>query len=134
MPVKHILTAILSLAIVFTVLTTACTQATVKEVVYDTSKDYVSFIVVNAGNSGDLLENAKTMSKAQGFEIGPVQFYEPGATDFTAIAKGVTPSPQIKLIWIIGSLLDSPKIQKALDTSGYRGGMRYMPVTSTIGK
>lgn len=100
--------------------------------VFDPNKQYAAFLVVNIPQSTDVLENVEQKSIAEGFELGPVVYYTPGTTDFEASVNTLTASKQVTLIWIIGSLFDSPNIQKALSAAGYKGQVRYAPVTGTI--
>jgi len=99
---------------------------------YDPNKQYVAFIVANTPQSTGILKDVKERSIAEGFELGPVVYYEPGITDFEVSINKATANKQVVLIWIIGSLFDSPNIQKALSAVGYRGQIRYAPVTGTL--
>lgn len=97
---------------------------------YDPAKNYAAFLVVNTPLSIDALKSAKEKSTRDGYEIGPVVYYEPGTKDFEALVKKLLPSKQISLIWVSGSLLDTPNIQKAVAAAEYKGLLRYMPVTA----
>ena len=99
---------------------------------YDPNKQYVAFLVVNTPQSAEILKNVKQRSTVEGFESGPVVYYEPGITDFAAPVNKLIASKQVILIWVIGSLFDSPNIQKALSAAGYEGQVRYAPVTGTL--
>lgn len=113
--------------LLFSIFIASCSQQSGQT--YDPAKKYAAFLVVNVPNSKSALENAKSKSTADGYEIGPIEYYDPGAKDFEPIIKKLIPSQQITLIWISGSLLDSPNIQKAINAMGYKGGVRYMPVS-----
>lgn len=111
----------------------ACSQPAAAPV-YDTNKQYAAYLVVNSPQASQALNSAKQKSVLEGFENGPVVYYEPGTKDFEEHFKKLTPSKQVSLIWVVGSLLDTPGIQKALTTSGYKGQFRYEPVTGTATK
>jgi hypothetical protein len=97
---------------------------------YDPAKNYAAFLVVNTPQSADALKAAKEKSARESYEIGPVVYYEPGTQDFVPLVKKLTPSKQVSLIWVVGSLLDTPNIQKAMAAAEIKGYLRYMPVTA----
>lgn len=99
--------------------------------VYDPGKQYAAYLVVKSPQATQALNTAKQKSSMEGFLTGPIVYYEPGTKDFDEHFKQLTPSKQISLIWVVGSLLDTPNIQKALSNSGYKGQLRYEPVTGT---
>ena len=100
--------------------------------VFDPNKQYAAFLVVNTPQSAEVLKNVKQKSIDEGFEAGPVVYYAPGTVDFEALVNRLTASKQVTLIWVIGSLFDSPNIQKALSAAGYKGQVRYAPVTGPL--
>jgi hypothetical protein len=97
---------------------------------YDPAKNYAAYLVVNTPQSADALKAAKQLSAKDNYEIGPIVYYEPGTQDFSPFVKQLTPSKQVSLIWIVGSLLDTPNIQKALAAAEIKAFLRYMPVTA----
>lgn len=127
--VKGISSLILFSIILFVCFFTTCSTTIKQKPDYDINKEYAAFLVVNYPQSTDILNTAKDKSVGEGYEIGPVVFYEPGTTDFTYKIKQLIPSKQISLIWIISSLFDVPNIQKALTGAEYKGYVRYMPVS-----
>ena len=96
---------------------------------YDPAKKYAAFLVANTAYSEDALNSVKEKSTRDGYEIGPVVYYDPGTKDFEALVTKLLPSKQIALVWVSGSLLDTPNIQKAIAAAQYKGLLRYMPVT-----
>ena len=106
----------------------ACSQPA-PAAVYDPAKQYAGYLVAKSPQATPALNSAKQKSAAEGLETGPVVYYEPGTKDFEEHFKKLTPSKQILVIWVIGSLLDSPNIQKAISATGYKGQVRYEPVT-----
>jgi hypothetical protein len=96
---------------------------------YDPAKNYAAFLVVNTPSSAAALSAAKQKATGDGYEIGPVVYYEPGTKDFTELVKKLVPGKQVAEIWVSGSLLDTPDIQKALIAAQYKGMIKYMPVT-----
>jgi hypothetical protein len=117
-------------AVLIIVALLSCTTPAGQTPIYDSSKSYVAFLVLDTVNGKTTLENLKQRSLSEGYEIGPAEFYIAGTKDFEPIIKTLTPSPQIKLIWIASSLLDVPDIQKALTKLEYQGQIRYMPATT----
>jgi len=125
------LTLVLTVISIFVLNLTACgSQQQAQTAQYDPSKEYAAFLVVNSTLAENSLNSARERSTRDGYEIGPVVYYNPGTQDFEALFKKLTPSKQISLIWIVGSLLDTPNIQKAIAATEYKGQIRYMPVTS----
>jgi hypothetical protein len=127
--------ALFALAIIsiLTVTLSACgSQQQQQTASYDPEKKYAAFLVVNSPQSGSILATAKEKSTIESYEIGPVVYYEPGTKDFEALVKKLTPSKQVSLIWVLGSLFDTPNIQKALTAAGYKGFIRYMPVSGPV--
>lgn len=101
---------------------------------YDPSKNYAAILVINSPNSTNILDTIKQKSINEGYEIGPVVYYNPGTTDFEPLIQKLTPSKQITLIWIAGSLMDVPNIQKAIKKIEYKGFIRYMPAIQATGQ
>ncbi len=124
----------LSLILIVSFLLVSCIQLPGQTATYDPAKKYAAFLVVNHPSSGDVLSNIKQRSISEGYEIGPIEYYNPGTKDFEPIIRKLTPDKQITLIWVAGSIMDSPDIQKAIARVEYKGGIRYMPVTGAVGQ
>jgi hypothetical protein len=107
----------------------ACATPAAQTTTYDPNKKYAAFIVMNVPGSAAVLANAKQQSIADGYENGPVEYYTPPAKGFDTIVKKVTPSKQITLICVIGNLMDVPTIRKSADTLGYKGTIRFFPLS-----
>jgi hypothetical protein len=125
---RKILITLFSIIIIIGLFTT-CSTTNGQKPAYDINKEYAAFLVVNYPQAADILNTAKDKSIGEGYEIGPIVYYEPGTTDFTYKIKQLIPSKQISLIWVISSLFDVPNIQKALTGVEYKGYIRYMPVS-----
>jgi hypothetical protein len=111
----------------------ACIPTPVSPTVTDSSKSYASFLVLDSANGREILENVKQSSLAEGYEIGPIEYYKLGTRDFDSIIKKLTPGAQVKLIWIVSSLMDVPDIQSSLKKVEYKGLIRYKPATQSVG-
>ena len=64
----------------------------------------------------------------ENLEIGPIEYYSPGTTDFEPILTRLTASKQVKLVWIISKVLDVPQIKTAMSKIAYAGSYRYAPI------
>lgn len=128
MSYKKTIYSIVLIILLLSIFVVSCSQQSGQT--YDPSKKYAAFLVVNVPNNQSALESARSKAIGDGYEIGPIEYYDPGTKDFEAIIKKLIPNQQITLIWISGSLLDSPNIQKALNAAGFKGGVRYMPVST----
>jgi len=120
--------------LIFSISLISCAQQPGQTLNYDPSKNYAAFLVLNSQNSKDVLVGIKQRSISEGYEIGPIEYYNPGTKDFEPIIRKLTPDKQITLIWVAGSIMDSPDIQKAIARVEYKGGIRYMPVTGGPGQ
>ncbi|MBN1374849.1 MAG: hypothetical protein JXA01_01700 [Dehalococcoidia bacterium] len=124
---KFILACILLTCTIATILP-ACSVQEEQTVSYDPAKKYAAFAVINIPASESILATAKQQSTADGFEIGPIEYYSTQTTNFDSVVKKLTVSQQITLIWIIGGVMDVPAIRKSTAKFGYAGGYRFMPV------
>jgi hypothetical protein len=113
----------------FSILLGACQTNTQQNTQYDPSKSYASFLVLNSPNSAKVLDNIKQISIADGYEIGPIEYYNPGTKDFEPVLRKLTSNKQVTLLWIASGLLDTRDVQKSLAVIGFKGSVRYMPVT-----
>jgi hypothetical protein len=110
----------------------ACSTPAAQTTSYDPNKKYAAFIVMNSPTSPAALANAKQQSMADGYENGPVEYYDPPAKGFDTIVKKVTPSKQITLIWVIGNLMDMPTIRKSAEGLGFKGTFRFFPLSGAV--
>lgn len=95
------------------ILLSACQSEQTQNIQYDPTKYYASFLVVNSPNSAKVLEDIKQISVVDGYEIGQVEYYNSGTTDFVPVLKKLTSNKQVTLIWIASRLLDTRDIQRA---------------------
>ena len=112
----------------------SCSQVLTPATGYDPAKNYAAFLVLNSSSGKNILETIKQRSIGEKYEIGPVEFYNTGTTNFEPLIKKLTPSKQITLLWIASTLSDVPAIQKAIAAAEYKGMLRYMPVSSATGQ
>jgi hypothetical protein len=126
---RRLLLALLSVVILSFNLAACSSSQPQQGFQYDPAKNYSAFLVVNTPASAGALTAAKQKATGDGYEIGPVVYYEPGTRDFTEQVKKLLPGKQVQVIWVSGSLLDTPDIQKALIAAQYKGQIKYMPVT-----
>jgi hypothetical protein len=124
---KSTLTILLAVCIFGSALV-ACSSAAPTPPAYDPNKKYVAFAVVNVPAAADILSTAKQQAAADGFEIGPVEYYSPQNPNFDALVKKLTESKQITLIWVVGGVMDVPAIRKSATKLGYSGSSRFSPV------
>jgi hypothetical protein len=66
-------------------------------------------------------------------EIGPIEFYKQGAKDFGPVLKKLTASKQVKVVWIISSVLDVNEIKNGMTGLDYTGAFRYVPLMAGTG-
>ena len=107
----------------------ACSTQAAQSISYDPAKKYAAFAVIDSSASASILDTAKQQSIADGFEIGPIEYYSNQTQDFDSIVQKLTVSKQITLIWILGDLMDAPAIRKSAAKFGYSGGYRILPVS-----
>ena len=111
----------------------ACSQSQAQNITYDPSKSYAAFLVVNSEYGKDSLVSMRARSLQEGYEIGPIEPYNPGIKDFEPILRRLTSSKQVKIVWIISSYLDVPDIKKAQAKIDYTGAYRYVPISDQTG-
>ncbi len=133
MPYKRIFLLFITI-VLFAAAHVACTNIPDSTATYDPAKNYAAFLVLDSDNGRSILENLKERSLVEGYEIGPIEYYKLGPQDFDPIVKKLIPGSQIKLIWIASSLMDVPDIQKAIAKTEYKGTIRYMPATQSVGQ
>ena len=101
---------------------------------YDPSKNYAAFLVLNTAIGKNALESMKQHSIDEKYEIGPVEFYDPGTKDFESILRKLTANKQVQLVWIISSVWDIPAIKTAMTKVEYKGPYRYAPISDQAGQ
>ena len=98
------------------------------KITYDPNKSYAAFLVLEGAAGKTSLENMKQHTLQESMEIGPIEYYSPGTTDFEPILTRLTASKQVKLVWIISNVLDVPQIKTAMSKIVYAGAYRYSPI------
>jgi hypothetical protein len=96
---------------------------------YDPSKNYAAFLVINSETGKTSLASMKAHSLQENYEIGPIEFYNPGTKDFEPALTRLTASKQVKLVWIVSSVFDVNDIKKAMAKLDYAGTYRYAPIS-----
>jgi predicted small secreted protein len=124
---------ILCAILISSVLLASCNQKPVQGIAYDPTKKYAAFLVLNTAVGKNALENMKIHSAEEQYEIGPVEYYDPGSKDFESILRKLTVNQQVKLVWIISSLWDVADIKTAMTKIDYKGPYRYVPITDQTG-
>jgi hypothetical protein len=107
----------------------SCISQPVPQPVYNPAKNYAAFLVLNNPNSAKILDEVKITTVSTGLEIGPIEYYDPGTTDFEPVIKKLTPSKQISVLWVVGNIMDSTNISKGIAKSSFKGEMRLKPVS-----
>ncbi len=133
MPYKRIFLLSITLMLIATA-HIACTNVPGSTATYDPAKSYAAFLILDSANGRNILDNLKERSLGEGYVIGPIEYYKLGSKDFDPIVKKLIPGTQVKLIWIASSLMDIPDIQKAIAKTEYKGTIRYMPATQSVGQ
>jgi hypothetical protein len=111
----------------------ACSMPADQGFKYDPAKNYAAFLVVNSEAGKSTLENMKQKSTSEGLEIGPVEYYTLGATDFAPALKKLTASKQVTVVWInFYSILDISNIKKSMEKIEYKGAYRYTTDKSNL--
>ncbi len=95
---------------------------------YDPNKTYAAFLVVDSDAGKASLQSMKQHTLSQNLEIGPIEYYNPGTTDFVPVLTRLTAHPEVKLVWIISLVLDVPQIKAAMVKVNYAGSYRYAPI------
>jgi hypothetical protein len=129
MSYRNLIKAFILVTCILTGIFSACSSPVTQNTNYDPSKKYAAFAVVNLPASASILDNAKQQSAVDGFEIGPIEYYSTQTKDFDPIAKKLTISKQITVIWVIGGLMDVPAMRKSAAKFGFAGNVRFMPVS-----
>ena len=111
----------------------ACSLLPQAQMTYDPNKSYAAFLVVDSDAGRASLESMKQHSLQENLEIGPIEYYTSGTSDFQPILAKLTASPQIKVVWIISDVLDVPQIKTAMTKITYKGDYRYAPIMNGIG-
>jgi hypothetical protein len=110
----------------------SCSSQPTPQSIYDPAKHYAAFLVLNNPNSANVLDSVKGKSVGDGYEIGPVEYYAAGTTDFETAIKKLTPSKQITVLYVVANMMDVPNIQKGIAKVAFKGEVRYMPVTKPV--
>ena len=126
---KSFINVLLVITIMAASMLISCTSQSTSQPVYDPLKNYAAFLVLNNPNSAKTLDNVIALTLANSYEIGPVEYYSAGTTDFEPVIRELTPGKQITLLWIVGNLMDAPNIRKGITKVAFKGEVRYMPVT-----
>jgi hypothetical protein len=105
-----------------------------QNVYYDPSKNYAAFLVLNSEVGKNALERMKQHSIDEKYEIGPVEFYDPGNKDFESMLRRLTANRQVQLVWIISSVWDISEIKTAMKNVEYKGSYRYAPSSDQTGQ
>ena len=107
----------------------ACSLLPGQGFTYDPSKNYASFLVLDNDAGRNSLAVMKQRSIGEGFEIGPIEYYQQGTKDFAPMLKKLTASKQVTTVWIISSVWDIPDIKKGMEGLDYAGPFRYVPIS-----
>jgi hypothetical protein len=111
----------------------ACSQKPAPGLTYDPAKNYAAFLVVNSEYGKTSLAAMKQHSTDESYEIGPVEYYNPGTKDFVPALTRLTANKQVKIVWIISSLFDVNDIKQAMVKIDYAGTYRYAPISDQVG-
>jgi hypothetical protein len=111
----------------------ACSLLPGQGFAFDPSKQYASFLVIDNEMGRSSLAAMKQRSTGEGYEIGPVEFYKQGTTDFAPMLKKITGSKQVAVVWIISSLWDVNNIKSGMEGLDYSGPYRYVPISEESG-
>ncbi len=111
----------------------ACSMLPGQGFVYDSSKDYATFLVIDNETGRSVLATMMQRSAGEGFETGPVEYYKQGTKDFAPALKKLTGSARVKVVWIISSVWDIPDIKKGIEGLDYTGPFRYVPISGESG-
>lgn len=102
------------------------------QVTYDPAKTYAAVIAIDLPSARATIDDIRQKSAAEGFKLGPVQYYQMGNGDFVTIVNKITSRAHIGLLWIAGGLEDIPRIQDAVIKARYSGQTRLMPVSGIV--
>ena len=111
----------------------ACSLLPEQGFTYDPSKSYASFLVLDNETGRSSLAAMKQRSVAEGYEIGPIEYYKQGTKDFAPILIKLTASKQVAVVWIISSIWDVNDIKMGMEGLDYSGPFRYVPISGESG-
>jgi hypothetical protein len=129
MSYRNLIKALILVTCILTGILSACSSPVTQNTNFDPSKKYAAFAVVNLPASASILDEAKRQSGVDGLEIGPIEYYSTQTKDFDPVAKKLTVSKQITVIWVVGGLMDVPAMRKSAAKFGFAGNVRFMPVS-----
>lgn len=133
MNLRNSMYIILGMMVAWTACFTACSKTADQGINYDPAKSYAAFLVLNTDVGKASLETMKKHSSEENLEIGPIEYYNAGTTDFEPILKKLTLSKQVTVVWVIASVWDINNIKKPMDKIDYKGPYRYVPVSDQTG-
>ncbi|GEM_PF-618736 len=110
----------------------ACAVKQGKTETFNPSKTYQGALAINLPATDGILAEIRQRATADGEELGPVEYYEPGEKDFEPIIAKLMSRAKIDVLWIAGGIMDIPNIQKAVVTAGYTGQTRLKPVSGAV--
>ncbi|MHB8085721.1 MAG: hypothetical protein ACYDHZ_07835 [Dehalococcoidia bacterium] len=96
---------------------------------YDPAKTYAAAIAIDLPSARAAMDDIRQKSAADGFELGPVEYYQLGETNFEPLITKITSQAHVGLLWIAGGLEDVREIQAAVAKAGYSGQTRLMPIS-----
>ncbi|MGA2367647.1 MAG: hypothetical protein ABSF74_03615 [Dehalococcoidia bacterium] len=102
------------------------------QVTYDPNKSYAAVIAIDLPSARATIDDIRQKSAVDGFEVGPVEFYQPGDADFITHINKITSQAHVALLWIASGIEDVPGIQEALVNAGYSGQTRLVPVSGAV--
>jgi hypothetical protein len=100
-----------------------------RQATYDPAKTYAAIIAIDLPSAHAAIDDIRQKSATDGFEVGPVEYYQMGDGDFVTLVNKITSHAHIGLLWITGGLEDVPRIQDAVIKAGYSGQTRLMPIS-----
>ena len=120
-----ILVAIVLPATVF-----ACSSQGAGDAKYsDPSKKYAAFLVMSSPNSALALASAQNQTERDLLVTGPIDYYDPATKNFDAYAKKMAAMKQVTCIFLVGSLFDLPVLRKSAQQAGFKGEIRFLPIS-----
>jgi len=119
--------------LMFALMCVSCSLLPGQGFTYDPSKNYATFLVIDNDTGRNSLAIMKQRSIAEGWEIGPIEYYKPGTKDFAPILEKLTASKQVMVVWIISLVWDIPDIKKGMEGLDYTGPFRYVPISEEAG-
>ncbi len=122
---QHLISVLMLIVVLLSSVLLSCGPG---KVTYDPAKTYAAVIAIDLPAARTTLDDIRQKSSAEGFDVGPVEYYQPGQEDFVPIIKRLTSEATIGMLWIASGLEDIPGIQAAVAKAGYTGQVRLMPV------